>query len=170
MANTKSNIVQYQDGTVIPKLDVARFSGRVRIAADNFELAAIDFDADGDTVHLCNLPAHAVIHSIKVGTDDLDSGSTVAFNYGIYSTDLGTIKDEDFYATAVAAQAASRLTEVYDESGTAGNRASAGERIWQNAGDTENPGGEYAIVATATAANAGAQAGTFQFQILYSID
>lgn len=170
MANTNSNIVDIQDGTTTTKLSVAKFGGRVRIAADNFELVAANFDADGDTIHLCNLPVNAVIHSIKVSTDDLDTGATVAFNYGIYSTDLGTIKDEDFFATAVTAQAASTLTEIYDEAAAAGNVAGVGDPLWQNAGDTSDPGGQYAIVATATAANAGAQAGTFAFQILYSID
>ena len=169
MANTNSTLVANELATPTVLTESSVSGGFVQIASDNVELVAADFDADGDTIHMVDLPSDAIIHSLKVSTDDLDTSTDVSFNYGIYSTDLATIHDEDFFASLITAQATSRLTELFDEAVTAANRASPGKKLFELAGIATDPGGRLAIVATQTATAASAAAGTFSFQISYSV-
>ena len=133
--------------------------GVVRVAAGTIEVAAGDSD-DDDIVMLAQIPAHANITQIFIGSDTL--GGSCTFNVGIYTT-AGVVKDEDVFASAVADAAA--MADVRFE---AANIDTAGKRVWELAGDTVNPGGYYYIAATMAAA--GGTLGTMSFLIHYVID
>lgn len=175
MANTNSDIVANLVASPPVRNDVSIYGGRMRIAQGAFEVAAADFDADDDTITLCILPSASVVHSIKVANDDLDGATASVFNLGIYDWDrsaraLGNVVDEDYWATLVTQfQAAATLTELVAEA--AWDIANYGTPLWEGpAALSADPGGEYAIVLTQTAAVASAQAGTVAFEIIYTLD
>ncbi len=153
--------------------EVANAGGRVRVAQGQVEVDASAEAQAGDILRLARLPVNAVIKSVKIGNDDLDSGTTSVMEVGIYDKD-GNAKDADIFASASQQlRAAARLTELFDESaagaaGAVGGVGNTGKRLWQLAGDAENPGGEYDICITHTAACD--QDGTIAYQIEYTID
>jgi len=166
MANTNSNVYANLIASPATMNDVGQYGGRVRRIADAFELAAVDFDADGDTITLCRLRGNVRIKSIMLSHDAMDSGATVLLNCGLYNTD-GSIISETTYASAVNVQAAGKNVEIVNE---ARNIDETGNAIWQDAGATSDLGVFYDVVLTVTAANAGAQAGTIAFELEYTVD
>jgi|TARA_Y100000310_G_scaffold343736_1_gene452771 hypothetical protein len=163
MATTKSNLITNLDAVPSVFNDVGLSGGRVRIAMDNFEVTAADFDADGDIITLCRLPVNARVLSIKLWADAM--GTSAAPNCGIYSGT--TIKDEDFFATAVDTASAVAASELRFEAADANT---AGDKLWENAGDSANPGGHYDIALTQTASVSGGSDFTVAFEVLYTID
>lgn len=170
MANTNSDelAAQLATPTTMTKESKAIPGDTRRVVAGNFEVAAADIDADGDTVGLIRLLANAIIVSLKTFNDDLDSGANVAFNVGIAKLD-GTIVDEDAFASAVSFQAADVAGTEHRFESAVNGIDTLGERLWQNAGDSDDSEGAYAIVMYQTAAAAGAQPGTIAYVIEYSL-
>lgn len=147
-----------------------RAGGHVVQYKGNFEVAAADFDADGDTAVLALVDWNFRPSSIRLAGDDLDGSTNVAFNVGIYRWDevarsLGAEVDEDFFGSAVSFQSALRLTEVIDEAAAAANVTNVGKTMWELAGLTAVPTGKCAIVLTQSAASASAAAGTIAYEI-----
>ena len=141
---------------------------RKRVAQGTIALATTDID-NNDIIMLVALPVGASVTSIKLASDDLDSGSpTLTFNVGLYQTD-GTVKDEDCYASAITlGQAATAFTEYAFE---ARNINLCGQRVWEDAGDSSQPDdAQYYLAVTVHAAAATAVAGDMSFQIEYVID
>ncbi len=185
MANTNSNLMA--NIVALPRVHnpVGQQGGRVRVACGNFELAAADIDADGDTVRLALLPANARILQIWIGGDDLDSGSNLSWNIGLYepgtdSTGPGSLvvtaatDGEVMFASGVTQQAVLQLgaTNLVSEDWVDGDAKITffGDRLWELAEDTQGAFPEYEIVLTQTTAATGAAAGTMAFAIFYSID
>ena len=143
--------------------------GRVRIAQGTIALATTDID-DNDVIMLASLPVGASITSIKLASDDLDSGGSpsLTFNIGLYQTD-GTVKDEDCYATAITlGQAATAFTEYAFE---VRNINVTGQRVWEDAGDSSQPSdAQYYLAVTVQAAAATAAAGDLSFIVQYVVD
>jgi len=137
----------------------ANLHGVVRVAQGTIELAAGDSN-DNDIVMLAPIPSNATVSQLFIGSDTL--GGSCTFNVGIY-TDTGTVKDEDFFASAVADEAA--MTDVRFE---AANIDTAGQKVWEMAGDSSDPGGYYYIAATMAAE--GGTAGTVSFNIQYIVN
>lgn len=137
----------------------AELHGVLRTANGTVELAAGDSDND-DIVMLAPIPSNASVTSLFIGSDTL--GGSCTFNVGIYTTD-GTVKDEDVFATAVADAAA--MTDVRFE---AANIDTAGQKMYELAGDSTDPGGYYYIAATMAAA--GGTAGTMSWNITYVVN
>ena len=171
MVTQNSNIMANNLATPPTLNDVAVNGGRVRCVVDSFEVNAAGstgVDADGDYFLLCRLPSKARILQFWVSSDDLDSGSNVALNYGIYTTG-GSVKDEDIFASAVTHQGAVAVTDVRFEAAAA-NISNWQSPLYTLAGDSADPGGFYDIAATNTAASSGLQAGTLAFMIMYTVD
>lgn len=174
MTNINSDIVANMVASPPVHSDVTKFGGRMRIAQGAFETVAASFDADGDTITLIVLPSTSIVHSIRIANDDLDTGTTSAFNLGVYSWDevegLGAAVDEDYFATAVEQlRAASAMVELVAEA--AWDIAKYGQPLWEAvAGLSKDPVLNYAICMTETAATAGAQAGTLAYDIRYTLD
>ena len=133
--------------------------GVLRIAQGNVALAAGD-STDDDIVMLAPIPSNASIVSLQVGSDAL--GGSCTYNVGIY-TDAGAVKDEDFFATAVADGAA--LAELRYE---AANLNTTGQQLYTMAGDSTDPGGFYYIAATFAAT--GGTGGDMAFIIEYVVN
>jgi len=150
--------------------------GRERVCQGNFEVAAADFDADADEIHLCTLPGNARVTSILLGGDTMDSGTDTLVNVGFsrvsaVDPSTTTIIDEDYFSTVLTTfQTASRLTESVDDANTAAAIADWGERLWEIAGDSSDTGTYFNITMTQTATVSGAQLATVKYAVKYVID
>lgn len=141
--------------------------GKMRIKVATVELATTDIDIN-DTIELCDLPTNAVVHRIWIANDDLDSGGpTITFDLGLY-TQAMVAKDADVYANASTQLGAAAgftnlafLTRNIDKNG---------RRVWQDAGDTSDPGGVYRLVMTIDAAATTPAAGTLSFIVEHTVE
>jgi hypothetical protein len=177
MAETLSAEVTLLEANPRAMVAVGLLGGRERIAQGNFEIAAADFDADGDEVHVTTLPGNARITSLQLGGDEQDTSANSAVNVGlsrVSATDPSTktIIDEDYFATAteIFRIGQVRLTELVDESATAALAANWGERLWEIAADTTDTGTSFNITMTQTATVDDATAATLYYLIKYVVD
>ena len=141
--------------------------GRMRVAAGTIALAAGDLSAS-DTVMLAPIPTNAAIISIKIYNDDLDSGTTNTCDVGLWTAASTPVaKDDDCYASAITDLRGAVLvgTEVAFE---ARNIILMGQRVWEDAGDTSDPGGHYFVGLIFDAA--GNTGGDLSFAITYVVD
>jgi len=144
--------------------------GVTRTAQGTIELATSDID-DNDVIHLMPIAVGASITSIKLAADDMDSGGspTLTFNVGLYTTaSTPAVKDEDCYSTAITlGQAATAFTEYAFE---VRNINVCGQRVWEDAGESTDPGGQYYLSLTVQAAADTAVAGDLSFIVQYVVD
>lgn len=141
--------------------DVSINGGRKRFATGKVAIAA----GDDDTSVFFLLPVHSswVVTSIKLYHDAITGGTD--FNVGLYKADL-TDKDENCYADAISLATASTAgTEVAFE---ARDVALMGQRVWQDAGDTADPGLWYMLALTGV--TVGTAAGDVVVDLTYTID
>lgn len=139
----------------------------MRVASGTIALAAGDLSAT-DTVMLAPVPTNASIVSIKLFNDDLDSGTTNTCDVGLYTADGNvTAKDDDCYASAITdlRGAVTTGTEVAFE---ARNINLMGQKVFEDAGDSTDPGGYYLVGLKFDAA--GDTAGDLSFLITYIVD
>ena len=137
----------------------ALLSGEIRVAQGTIELAAGD-STDNDIVMFGPIPSHATITHLFVASDGL--GGSCTFNVGLYLPD-GTVKDEDVFATTVSDAAG--MTDLRFE---AADINTAGQRVFELAGDSTDPGDYYYVAATFNAT--GGTAGTMSFLIHYVVN
>ncbi len=159
MGTKNSDLVANFEATPQVKNNAALLHGVLRVAQGTIELAAGDSN-DDDVVMLAPIPSNATISQLWVGSDTF--GGSCTFNVGIY-TSAGAVKDEDYYASAVADAAA--LADVRYEAAAIDT---AGTKLFTSAGDSTDPGGHYYIAATMAAE--GGTAGTLSFNILYTVN
>jgi len=139
--------------------NAAELAGVVRTASGTVELLAGD-STDNDVVMLAPIPSNASIPQLFVGSDSL--GGSCTFNVGLYKTD-GTVKDEDVFATLVADGAA--LADVRFE---VADLNTGSQKLWELAGDSEDPGGYFYVAVTFAAT--GGDAGTMNWNIHYIVN
>ena len=165
MANVNTDIVTNFVATPQVKNDSQQLHGVKRIAQGTIALAAGDLSAT-DTVMLAPIPTNASISSIKLFNDDLDSGSTNTTDVGLWTTDVVAV-DDDAYASAITdlRGAVTTGTEVAFE---ARNINKMGQKVWEDAGQSSDPGGYYYVGLLFDAA--GDTAGDLSFIIEYVID
>ena len=159
MGTKNTDLVANFEATPQVANSAAELHGVLRTAHGTVELASGDSD-DDDIVMLAPIPSNASVPSLFIGSDTL--GGSCTFNVGIYTTD-GTVKDEDVFATAVADAAA--MADVRFE---AADINTAGQQMYELAGDSSDPGGFYYIAATMAAA--GGTAGDMSFTIHYVVN
>jgi sulfate adenylyltransferase subunit 1 (EFTu-like GTPase family) len=167
MANVNQTLVTNFLATPQVMNDPDNLHGVMRVACGTIALAAGDLSA-GDTIMLAPIPTNAAVVSIKIYNDDLDSGTTVTMHVGLYTADGNvTVKDADAYASATTDLRAAVLTgtEVAFE---ARNVNTMGQKVWQDAGDSSDPGGYYLIGLETDAA--GDTAGDLSFLITYIVN
>jgi hypothetical protein len=101
MANVNTDLVA--NFVAVPQVlnPAQELHGVKRIAQGSIALDAGDLSAN-DTVMLAPIPSNASISSIKLVNDDLDSGTDLTANVGLYNTDLSVV-DADAYASAITA-------------------------------------------------------------------
>ena len=159
MGTKNTDLVTNFEATPPTLNDVAELHGRVRIAHGTVALAAGDSD-DDDVVMLAPIPSNATVPHLYIGSDTF--GGSCTFNVGIYTT-AGVVKDEDVFATAVADAAA--LADVRHE---VADINTCGQKMYELAGDSTDPGGFYYVAATMAAA--GGTGGDMSFIIHYVVD
>jgi len=159
MTTKNTDLVANFEATPQVANNAAELHGVLRTAHGSVELAAGD-STDNDIVMLAPIPSNAAVPTLFVGADDL--GGSCTYNVGIYKTD-GTVKDEDVFATAVADDAA--MADVRFE---VANIDTSRKKMWELAGDSEDPGGYFYVAITFAAT--GGTAGTMAWNISYVID
>ena len=87
-----------------------------------------------------------------------DVGTTAIANVGLYdllsASNGGTVVDADFFASAVSLNGGAIDTDITFESGAAGGLyTNAEKRVWECLGLSADPGKEYAVALTLTAAS-----------------
>ena len=165
MANVNTDIVTNFVATPQVKNDSQQLHGVKRIAQGTIALASGDLSAT-DTVMLAPIPTNASVSSIKLFNDDLDSGTTMTTDVGLYTTAIVAV-DDDAYASAITdlRGAVTTGTEVAFE---ARDINKCGQKVWEDAGQSSDPGGYYYIGLLFDAA--GDTAGDLSFVIEYTVD
>jgi len=159
MTTKNTDLVANFEATPQVANSAAELAGVLRTAHGSVELAAGD-STDNDIVMLAPIPSNAAVPTLFVGSDTF--GGSCTFNVGIYKTD-GTVKDEDVFATSVADDAA--MADVRYE---AADLNTGSQKLWELAGDSEDPGGYFYIAITFNAT--GGTAGTLNWNITYVVD
>ena len=166
MANKNSTLVSNFEADPQVMNPARQHHGIKRVIQGTVALAAGDLSA-GDTVMLAPIPTNASVISIKLFNDDLDSGSTNTCDVGLFSADGNvTAVADDAYASAITdlRGAVTTGTEVAFE---ARNINTMGQRVWEDAGQSSDPGGYFNIGLTFDAA--GDTAGDLSFMIEYVV-
>lgn len=164
MANVNTDLVT--NFVAVPQVlnSASQLHGVKRVATGTIALATGDLSAD-DTVMLAPIPSNASITSIKLFNDDLDSGTTLTTDVGIYTTAVAVV-DADAYASAITdlRGAVKTGTEVAFE---ARDINKMGQKVWQDAGLTSDPALTYFVGISFPAA--GDTAGDLSFVIEYVV-
>ena len=164
MANVNTDLVT--NFVAVPQVlnSASQLHGVKRVATGTIALDAGDLSAN-DTVMLAPIPSNASITSIKLFNDDLDSGTTLTADVGIYTTAVAVV-DADAYASAITdlRGAVKTGTEVAFE---ARDINKMGQKVWQDAGLTSDPALTYFVGISFPAA--GDTAGDLSFVIEYVV-
>ena len=99
MANVNTTLISNFVATPQIKNAAHELHGVKRVAQGSIALTADDLSAS-DTVMLAPVPSNASITSIKIFNDDLDSGSTITADVGVFNTSI-VAQDDDAYASAI---------------------------------------------------------------------
>ena len=164
MANVNTDLVT--NFVAVPQVlnSASQLHGVKRVATGTIALVAGDLSAD-DTVMLAPIPSNASITSIKLFNDDLDSGTDLTADVGIYTTAVAVV-DADAYASAITdlRGAVKTGTEVAFE---ARDINKMGQKVWQDAGLTSDPALTYFVGISFPAA--GDTGGDLSFVIEYVV-
>lgn len=165
---TTSDLIDNAAASPIVKASHQAYGGQMQVIAGTVAVADGDFDADGDEIHLCRIPANAMVHEIILFNDDLDSGTDSAVNVGLLEPD-GTIADEDAYASAITTFQTANTTGV-NVANEARNITTIGvNRVYDDAGDSEGDFRYYIIALVQTAAVTTDAAGDISFIVRYTV-
>lgn len=145
--------------------------GRVRRVISTIAVGTGDID-DDDIIVMARVPSNAVISSIKLFNDDLDSHTTPTLktDIGLYKPD-GTVVDRDAYASQITTLQAANTTGV-ECAFEARNINECANKVWQD-GDatlTADPGGFLDIALTIETVAATAAAGDITMIVDYTVD
>jgi hypothetical protein len=164
MANVNTDLVT--NFVAVPQVlnSASQLHGVKRVATGTIALDAGDLSAN-DTVMLAPIPSNASITSIKLFNDDLDSGTDLTADVGIYTTAVAVV-DADAYASAITdlRGAVKTGTEVAFE---ARDINKMGQKVWQDAGLTSDPALTYFVGISFPAA--GDTGGDLSFVIEYVV-
>jgi hypothetical protein len=110
-------------------------------------------DSVGSVYAICRVRSNDYIDKIRVDAPDI--GTTTAADIGLYAiASDGAVVDQDCYASAIVlnAGAVSNLDVTFESAAAGGALANAEKRVWEHAGATSDPGGEYYLALTLTGA------------------
>jgi hypothetical protein len=134
--------------------------GRLRQIVGTIEVAAAD--DDGSTYRVARVWSGWRIASILVFNDAITGGS--AYDIGLAETDDGAAVDDDAYASALDLSSAS--TAGAERAFEARDIADAGNRVFEDAGLSEDPHRWYDLVLTGDTVGTGA--GTITVMVSYT--
>lgn len=127
----------------IAKANMRTFAGVVSIA---------NGDSIGSTYRLGSIPSNARVHQLLASCPDI--GTTTAADIGLYQTTRngGAVADVDFFASALSLSGGALVNQdITSENGLI-TAAKAEQMVWELLGLTKDPGVDYDVVATLTAA------------------
>ena len=167
MTTKNSDLVANFRATPPVQNEAHQLHGRLRVAQGTLELATGDLDT-ADIVMLAPIQANASIVSIRLASDDLDSATALLWSVGIHLAKDDSVVDADAYATAITlGQAATAFTEFAFE---ARNIDATGQQMWEDGGQSLDPGELYYLSMTVSTGAGTAVAGTLSYIIEYVID
>lgn len=145
----------------------SEIGGRIKTATNSYEVDGSEL-ANGDVLLLERLPAAAVIRSLELASDSLDSGSALVVEVGVHKLDE-TAGDADVFASTVSDfQTSTDFTEYRFE---ADDIADINKKLWELAGDTDlDHDSEYYISVTITTKPGTPVDGTLSWRISYSVE
>lgn len=151
--------------------------GELKVLIDQDAIATTSTDDVGDIMLLAAIPSNAVILDIELLNDDLDSGTALAIDAGLYYSGIGgnqvengntsgVVVDADCFATATTVLSGANVTytSVRFE---ADDIVNIKKEAWEVAGLTEDCGGTLYIGLTVTTAATGSQVGDVVVKVSY---
>lgn len=149
MANNNATNITNREATPMVKSPSRDMYGKVRTFVATIEVAAAD--VDDDTYTMLAIPAGARVQSVRLANDAITAGTD--YDIGLYSItagSLGAVKDADIYADGLDLSSARAVpTEVLFNGTGAKDMAEVLERVYEDAGDTDQLASEYYVVLTA---------------------
>lgn len=129
--------------------------GHLRQVIDKVALVATDIDNTNDQILFGPIPSNAIITSIKIFNDDLDSNGapTLTFDVGLYYSGIGSgqaskvsgdIIDSDCISTAITTCQAANTTGV-ELRFEADDIVNITKEAWDLGGLTSDPGGLFYV-------------------------
>lgn len=163
-ANTKCTSVTNLDATPRVMNPLYLMGGILREQVGTVEIAAAD--DNGSVYRLGRVHSSWRISEMTLFNDAITSGAT--FDVGLYRTaaDGGAVVDANAYADNISLTSASLTgTQLMFEAGSAVGVEDIEQRVYQDAGETTDPGYWYDVCATGDAVGSGA--GTVSLRIRY---
>ena len=170
------------DATPRGLMEAGSGTGKLRVFMDTIAAGTGDIE-DDDVIMLAEVPSNSKIISIKLYNDDLDGGSGLVTDIGLYNG--GTkFTDTDGSATAYAAEAVidrdcyGTVSTVLQAAVTAGtefrfetlNINTIASFAWEDAGLTSDPGVPLRIALTIETVAATAAAGDITMVVQYVVN
>lgn len=157
----------------VPQVLIDRNVGKLTTLIDTKTVATTSIDEVGDVILFAPLPSNAVLVDVLFKNADLDTNGspTLAANIGLYyfgddnlkttTTEFGDVVDADCIAAAstIFRAAVTTFTSVGPAIGD------AGKRLWELAGLTSDPGGQFCVGITISAVSATPAAGAVQLRV-----
>lgn len=167
VVNLKGSAITNADNKVLSNSRV--FRTQIQEAVGTIELA--NGDSIASTYRLCRVPSNARVSRVLLSCDAITSG---AADVGVYKTakDGGAVVDVDFFASAQSIASALVHTDITHEAdpadaGVGWGHADVEKPIWQALQLPSDPGGEFDIALTLTAA--AAAAGTVSLKVQFGL-
>lgn len=169
VVNTKSTAITNADATPIVRTMSGIAKARELVAVGTVEVAATD--SATSVYRFCRIPSNAIVNSIMLFNDDLDSGTAVTFDCGLHktATDGGAALDADVFATAIATAQSANLTGVQLRF-EAADINGVEKRAWELGALTVDPTAEYDVTMTLGGTLTGIQAGTLTLVVRYTVE
>ena len=182
MATAKGIEITKLDATPRGLMEAGSGTGKLRVFMDTIAAATTDID-DNDVIMLAEVPSNSKIISIKLYNDDLDGGSGLVTDIGLYNG--GTkFTDTDGSATAYAAEAVidrdcyGTLSTDLRAAVTAGtefrfetlNINTIANFVWEDGGLTSDPGVPLRIALTIETVAGSAAAGDITMIVQYVVN
>jgi len=170
------------DATPRGLMEAGSGTGKVRVFMDTIAAATTDID-DDDVIMLAEVPSNSKIISIKLYNDDLDGGSGLVTDIGLYNG--GTkFNDTDGSATAYAAEQVidrdcyGTLSTDLRAAVTAGtefrfetmNINTIANFVWEDGGLTSDPGVPLRVALTIETVAGSAAAGDITMVVQYVVN
>jgi hypothetical protein len=162
-----------------PVAILSRKVGMAERLIDRVAVATTDIDNADDTIFFGPIPSNAVISSIRIFNDDLDSNGTptLACNVGLFYSGTGggqiaagrvagDVIDVDCFATAITTLQSANVTGV-EVRFEAGDIADIQKEAWEIGGLSSDIGGHFLIGLDLTTAAATAVAGDIVLVVDY---
>jgi len=182
MATAKGIEITKLDATPRGLMEAGSGTGKLRVFMDTIAAGTGDID-DNDVIMLAEVPSNSKIISIKLYNDDLDGGSGLVTDIGLYNG--GTkFNDTDASATAYAAEAVidrdcyGTLSTDLRAAVTAGtefrfetlNINTVANFVWEDGGLTSDPGVPLRIALTIETVAGSAAAGDITMIVQYVVN